>query len=173
LPPDVQGARAGIDQMLAAFQFGGPLLDAPGAKDKEGHYRDQRLGFSYRPPHGDWRRKDLTPPGVGADMHMIGWTRTGQEIVVGALGINQQAPGAALKGMEARMRSMMGGELEREAAQLGGQRCQKARGRKGLSQMEMYVLERDGIAYMLLLSAPFIGHGSFFEDAAKGFAFLD
>jgi hypothetical protein len=171
LPPDMAAARGEIDRMLAAFRFAGPNLEPPGAR--EGRYRDQRLGFSYHPPAGHWQSKDITPPGVAADMHLVGWTRSGWEIVVGALGINDQSPGAALKGMEARMRAMMGDDVERHTGTLGGQHCQKARGRKGLSRMEMYVLERDGIAYMLIASAPFIGHGTFFEDAPAGFSFLD
>jgi hypothetical protein len=171
LPPDMLAAREAIDQMLTSFRFGGPQLEPTGARD--GRYRDQRLGFSYQPPAGDWQRKDITPAGVAADMHMVGWTRSGREIIVGALGINDQSPGAALKGMEARMRSMMGDDVQRASAVLDGQRCQKARARKGLAQMEMYVLERDGIAYMLILSAPFVGHGAFFEEAPAGFAFVD
>jgi hypothetical protein len=171
LPPDMAAAQGEIDRMLAAFQFAGPHLEAPGAR--EGRYRDLRLGFSYHPPSGHWQSKDLTPAGVAADMHMVGWTRSNHEIIVGALGINDQSPGAALKGMESRLRSMMGDDVERHPGMLGGERCQKARGRKGLSRMELYVVERDGIAYMLIASAPFIGHGSFFEDAPAGFAFLD
>jgi hypothetical protein len=155
LPADMAPARAEIDRMLAAFEFGGARLEPPAAKD--GHYRDQRLGFSYRPPEGQWQSRDITPAGVAADMHLVGWTRSGREIIVGALGINDQSPGAALKGVEGRMRAMMGEDVEREPGTLGGQHCQKARGRKGLSRMEMYVLERDGIAYMLIVSAPFIG----------------
>jgi hypothetical protein len=76
--------------------------------------------------------------------------------------------------MESRMRAMLGGDVEREPGTLGGQRCQKGRARKGLSRMEMYVLERDGIAYMLIASTPFfIGSSSFFQQAAAGFSFLD
>jgi len=171
LPADMAPARAEIDRMLAAFQFGGPHLEPPAATD--GRYRDQRLGFSYHPPAGHWQSRDITPAGVSADMHLVGWTRSGQEIIVGALGINDQSPGAALKGMESRMRSMIGDDFERETGVLGGQHCQKARGRKGISRMEMYVLERDGIAYMLIVSAPIIGNGSFFESAPSGFTFLD
>ena len=171
LPADMSAARAEIDRMLASFQFGGDHLEAPAAR--EGHYRDQRLGFSFHPPDGRWQSRDITPAGVAADMHMVGWTLSGREIIVGALGINDQSPGAALKGMEARMRTMIGEDVEREAGTLGGQRCQKARGRKGLSRMEMYVLERDGIAYMLIVSAPIIGNGAFFEQAPSGFSFLD
>jgi hypothetical protein len=171
LPADMAAAREAIDQMLGDFEFGGPQLEPPAARD--GRYRDERLGFSYAPPPGDWQAKDITPAGVAADMHLRGWSRAGREIIVGALGISDQAPGAALKGMEARMRSMMGSDVQRAAALLAGQPCQKASVRKGLSQMEMYVLERDGIAYVLILSAPFIGHGSFFQEAPAGFAFLD
>jgi hypothetical protein len=171
LPPDMAAARAEIERMLAAFKFSGPHLEKPGTHGS--HYRDLRLGFAYLPPAGPWQSKDVTPAGVAADMRMVGWNRSGREIIVGALGINDQAPGAALEGMEARMRAMMGDDVERHPGVLGGQRCQKARGRKGLSRMEMYVLERDGIAYMLIASGPLIGQGSFFEEAAAGFAFLD
>jgi hypothetical protein len=116
----------------------------------------------------------MTPAGVAAGMHLVSWTRSGREIIVGALGTSDQPPGAALEGMESRMSTMMGGDVERAPGTLGGQRCQKARARKGLSRMEMYALERDGIAYMLIVSAPFfIGSGSFFEQAAAGFSFLD
>jgi hypothetical protein len=171
LPADVAPARADIDRMLASFEFGGPRLEAPTSQD--GRYRDQRLGFSYHPPEGTWQSRDITPAGVAADMHMVGWTRSGREIIVGALGINDQSPGAALKGMESRMRTMIGDDVEREPGTLGGERCQKARGRKGFSRMEMYVLERDGIAYMLIVSAPIIGNSSFFQEAPSGFSFLD
>jgi hypothetical protein len=172
LPADLAPARAEIERLLASFAFGGPQLERAAARD--GHYRDQRLGFAYRPPEGDWQSRDMTPAGVAAGMRMVGWTRSGREIIVGALGTSDQPPGAALEGMESRMRAMLGGDVEREPGTLGGQRCQKGRARKGLSRMEMYVLERDGIAYMLIASTPFfIGSSSFFQQAAAGFSFLD
>jgi hypothetical protein len=171
LPADLTPARAEIDRLLASFEFGGPHLEPPTAH--EGRYRDQRLGFSYQPPEGTWQSRDITPGGVAADMHMVGWTRASREIIVGAVGIYEQSPGAALKGMESRLGAMMGDDLEREPGTLGGERCQKSRGRKGLSRMEMYVLERDGIAYMMIVSAPLIGASSFFSSAPAGFSFLD
>jgi hypothetical protein len=171
LPPDVAAAQGEIDRMLAAFDFSGPDLERPGTR--EGNYRDLRLGFAYRPPAGAWQSKALTPAGVAADMHLVTWARSNHQIFVGALGVADQSPAAAVKGMEARLRSLIGDDARRSPGALGGQRCERSRSRKGIFRIETYVLERDGIAYMLIASAPILGHGSFFEDAAAGFAFLD
>jgi hypothetical protein len=170
LPADMAAAREAIDQMLAAFHFGGPALEPPGTRERR--YRDQRLGFSFQPPAGEWSSQDITPAGVAAQMKLVGWKNGTREIMVGGLATNGRAPGAALQGMEERLASM-GGKVEREEATLGGLHWQRSRARKGLTQTDMYLVERDGIAYLIMLTAPFVGQDEFFAQAPAGFSFLD
>jgi hypothetical protein len=171
LPADMVPARAEIDRLLGAFQFGGSRLEPPAARD--GVYRDPRLGFSYRPPAGHWESEDLTPSGAAGGMRVRHWSRGGHDIVATAVAIQDQSPPVVRATMEYHMRAMLGAEAEPETATIGGQRCQKASRRKGLLRREVYALDRDGIAYLLMVSAPFIGSGSFFASAPAGFAFLD
>jgi hypothetical protein len=170
LPADMAPGRTEIDHLLGAFQFGRSRLEPPAARD--GVYRDPRLGFSYRPPAGHWESQDLTPPQAGA-MHMRRWSRGGQEIVAGAIAIEDQSPAVVRASVAQHLRDVMGGEVEPETTTLGGQRCGKASGRRGIQRREVYALDRDGIVYTLMLSAPFIGSGAFFGAAPAGFSFLD
>jgi hypothetical protein len=171
LTEDMLPARAAIDQMLDSFSFEWADVQPPGARD--GQYRDLRMGFSFRPPAGAWQSQDQTPPGFAAAANMVTWSQTGRDIMIAAVGTRGQARGDVLRAVEERTRALVGGDVPREPVQIAGRTWRRARGRKGLMQVEVSTTEKDGIMYMLMLSAPFIGHGTFFEDATAGLALLD
>jgi hypothetical protein len=170
-PPDVAAARPDIDELLGGFRWGGEELAPPG--ERNGRYEDRRMGFSFRPPGDSWRRQDRTPGGMSAIGSMMRWSRPGYEVLVGGVGVNGGAASPAMQAIEAQMIRSLGGPAERGPAVIAGAPARKSRGRSGLRWLETYVFERDGIAYIIVLSAPFIGHGSFFQQGPAGFAFLD
>ncbi len=161
LPGNLAAASGSVNAAIAGLRF----TDLEPVTETEQRYRDERLGFEFRPPSSDWRRSDRTPEPLRSVSSFMAWTNeddaTIQVMTICALGEGQDEVW-----FQELVETMARGNLERLDEEirdsspttgrgtLAGLPCRVLRWEPASGTIDILHLLRDRTFYGVLIAGP-------------------